>query len=128
MDNLISGLTKLKEPLSGTDTNPAENSNTGNTGNSRNNVNTDKKSKPQNSVLSGNTNNRDNTESAGDHETRFCTIVDVNNLRKIRIIANREGLLIKDVVGAAFTKAISSYEAKHGPIEGDLRGRADNLF
>lgn len=61
-------------------------------------------------------------------ETRFCTIVEVNTLKKMRIIAKREGLLIKDVVDAAFTKAISSYETKHGTITDDNRVRMDDLF
>ena len=47
-------------------------------------------------------------------EERFCTIVQSDTLRKIRIIANREGLQIKEVVNAAFNKAIKSYERKHG--------------
>lgn len=47
-------------------------------------------------------------------EERFCTIVSSNLLKKVRIIATREGLQIKDVVEAAFEKAISNYERKHG--------------
>ena len=50
-------------------------------------------------------------------EERFCTIVRTEILRKIRLIANREGLQIKDVVDAAFVKAIDSYERRHGEIE-----------
>ena len=50
-------------------------------------------------------------------EERFCTIVRTEILRKIRLIANREGLQIKDVVDAAFVKAIESYESRHGEIE-----------
>ena len=61
-------------------------------------------------------------------EERFCTIVQSETLRKIRIIANREGLQIKDVVGAAFEKAIKSYERKHGAVDGGLKGDASNLF
>ena len=61
-------------------------------------------------------------------EERFCTIVQSETLRKIRIIANREGLQIKDVVGVAFEKAIKSYERKHGTVDGGLKGDASNLF
>ena len=43
-------------------------------------------------------------------EERFCTIVQSDILRKIRIIAKREGLQIKEVVNAGFGKAIKSYE------------------
>ena len=34
-------------------------------------------------------------------EERFCTIVSSGHLNKIRLIASREGLQIKDVVNAA---------------------------
>ena len=61
-------------------------------------------------------------------EERFCTIVQSDTLRKIRIIANREGLQIKEVVNAAFDKAIKSYERKHGKVDGDMKGDASNLF
>ena len=61
-------------------------------------------------------------------EERFCSIVKSDIIRKIRIIANREGLQIKDVINAAFAKAIKSYERKHGTVDGDSRGDASNLF
>ena len=61
-------------------------------------------------------------------EERFCTIVQSDTLRKIRIIANREGLQIKEVVNAAFNKAIKSYERKHGSVDGAMKGDASNLF
>lgn len=61
-------------------------------------------------------------------EERFCTIVQSDNLRKIRIIANREGLQIKEVVNAAFEKAIKSYERRKGPVDGRMKGDAKNLF
>lgn len=61
-------------------------------------------------------------------EERFCTIVESDTLRKIRIIANREGLQIKEVVNAAFNKAIKSYERKHGSVDGAMKGDASNLF
>ena len=61
-------------------------------------------------------------------EERFCTIVQSDSLRKIRIIANREGLQIKEVVNAAFNKAIKSYERKHGSVDGAMKGDASNLF
>ena len=61
-------------------------------------------------------------------EERFCTIVQSDTLRKIRIIANREGLQIKEVVNAAFNKAIKSYERKHGYVDGAMTGDASNVF
>ena len=61
-------------------------------------------------------------------EERFCTIVQSDTLRKIRIIANRERLQIKEVVNAAFEKAIKSYERKNGPVDSRMKGDARNLF
>lgn len=61
-------------------------------------------------------------------EERFCTIVRSDILKKVRIIATREGLQIKDVVEAAFEKAISNYERKHGRIEEDPKKNVKDLF
>ena len=61
-------------------------------------------------------------------EEHFCTIVSSGLLNKIRLIASREGLQIKEVVNAAFEKAIKSYERKHGVIKDDSRSNIDNLF
>lgn len=69
---------------------------------------------------------RDKTDKP--REERFCTIVNSDLLRKIRIIASREGLQIKDVVNAAFDKAVKTYERRNGAVEGDIRGNAKNLF
>ena len=59
---------------------------------------------------------------------RFCTIVNAALLKKVRIIAKREGLQIKDVVEAAFSKAINNYERKHGKIEEDPKKNLKDLF
>ena len=59
---------------------------------------------------------------------RFCTIVKTEQMKKLRIIAKREGLQIKDVVEAAFGKAITAYERKHGKIEEDSRKNLKDLF
>lgn len=61
-------------------------------------------------------------------EERFCTIVNSEILKKVRIIATREGLQIKDVVEAAFEKAIGNYERKHGKIEEDPKKNVKDLF
>ena len=61
-------------------------------------------------------------------EERFCTIVSSDLIHKIRIIANRERLQIRDVVNAAFEKAIKSYERKHGTIDDDVKRDAKDLF
>ena len=68
------------------------------------------------------------TGLTGTPKSSFCTIVQSDILRKIRIIANREGLQIKEVVYAAFEKAIKSYERKNGPVDGRMKGDAKNLF
>ena len=63
-----------------------------------------------------------------DRQTRFCTILSNDLQRKIRIIASKESVQIKDVVEAALQKAIDSYERKHGKVDGDIKGNAKNLF
>ena len=62
------------------------------------------------------------------NEERFCTIVDSDVLKKIRIIANREGLQIKNVIEAALIKAIEGYERKHGVIEENAKRNTIDLF
>ena len=47
----------------------------------------------------------------------LCTIVKSITMKKIRTIAQRERLQIKDVIDAALDKAITAYERKHGVIE-----------
>jgi hypothetical protein len=37
-------------------------------------------------------------------------------------------LQIKEVVNAAFEKAIKSYERRNGPVGGRMKGDAKNLF
>jgi len=61
-------------------------------------------------------------------EERFCTIVSSDVLKKIRTIAAREGMQIKDVIEAALVKAIGGYEQKHGVIEEDTKRKAIDLF
>ena len=55
-------------------------------------------------------------------------LVDLDLLNKIRHIASRKGLWIKEVNNAAFEKAIKNYELKHGVIEDDGRSNVGNLF
>lgn len=73
-------------------------------------------------------NGKQTTSSTKQPEERFCTIVSSALLRKIRIIANREGLQIKDVVNAAFEKAVKSYERKYGTVDGEVKRSAKDLF
>lgn len=71
---------------------------------------------------------RQTTSSTKQPEEHFCTIVYSALLRKIRIIANREGLQIKEVVNAAFEKAVKSYERKYGTVDGEVKRSAKDLF
>ena len=60
--------------------------------------------------------NQQEQETANESE-RLCTIVKTDTIQKIRAIAQLEGLPIKDVIEAAFSKAIEAYESKNGVIE-----------
>lgn len=61
-------------------------------------------------------------------EVRLCTIVSSELVKKIRAIANIEGMTIRSVVEAAFQKAISSYERKHGEIKEECKKNLKDLF
>lgn len=50
-------------------------------------------------------------------EERFCTIVDVTQIEKIRMIAAKEDVTIKDLVSLAFDVIIKKYESLHGKIK-----------
>ena len=88
---------------------------------------THQESKPSKAASQSQKKARKNKPSVNKEE-RFCTIVSSDLLHKIRLIASREGLQIKEVVNAAFDKAIKSYERKHGVIKDDGRSNVDNLF
>ena len=63
--------------------------------------------------------------------TRACIVVDSEQWDLIREIAFRESLQLKEVVSAAFRKAIASYEATHGKIQSTYKqrhGDASQLF
>lgn len=61
-------------------------------------------------------------------ETRFCTVASTEQVKKLRIIATKEGLQLKEVVYAAFRKAINSYERKNGKIVEEEKRNLDELF
>ena len=88
---------------------------------------THQESKPSKAASLSQRKARKNKPSVNNEE-RFCTIVSSDLLHKIRLIASREGLQIKDVVNAAFEKAVKSYERKHGLLEGSVRGDTKTLF
>lgn len=58
-----------------------------------------------------------------------CTVVPVDQMAKVREIARRECLPIKDVVSAALAAAITRYEKKHGPVvPPEASGDSSKLF
>lgn len=60
---------------------------------------------------------------------RTCIIANIEKLDKIREIAFRETLTIKEVMEAAMDLAIRTYEAKHGEvIPADHSGDATKIF
>ena len=46
----------------------------------------------------------------------FCTMADDDKVTKIRTIAAREGIAIKDLMNLAFDKIINEYEKKYGVV------------
>lgn len=61
-------------------------------------------------------------------EESFCTSVDTELTKKLRIIASMEGVQIKDVVEAAFRRAIANYESIHGELKDIPKKNLDELF
>ena len=62
---------------------------------------------------------------------RATTIVNLEKMAKLREIAKRETLTIKEVIEATMDLAISNYEAKHGSIKiypEEERGDVTKLF
>lgn len=88
----------------------------------------DSKKAKEKSKKPSTTRTRQRQQEEVSHEERICTIVSSELYRKIRIIATREGLTIKNVIEAAFTKAVGSYERKHGPIKDDPKRDLKDLF
>ena len=80
------------------------------------------------SVEQGTAREKQKEKERAKSDERFCTIVSSELLKKIRIIAKREGLPIKDIVSAAFEKAIDLYEQKHGEVFENQKKNAKELF
>ena len=59
-----------------------------------------------------------------------CTLVSVEQMAKVRTIAEREGIALKDIFAVGLSMAISSYEAKNGEIrvKKAKRGNASEVF
>ncbi len=59
-----------------------------------------------------------------------CTLISVEQMAKVRTIADREGIALKDIFAVGLSMAISSYEAKNGEIrvKKAKRGNANEVF
>lgn len=59
-----------------------------------------------------------------------CTLVDVEQMAKIRAIAEREGIALKDIFAVGLNMAISNYEQKNGTIriKPTKKGNASDVF
>ncbi len=59
-----------------------------------------------------------------------CTLIAVETMAKIRTIAEREGIALKDIFAIGLNMAISNYEAKNGEIEVKItkRRNASEVF
>ena len=63
---------------------------------------------------------------------RITTIVNTEDMNKARFIAAKEGIAIREVIGAGIKLAIKAYESDHGPIHTrktkGKRGDASKVF
>ena len=59
-----------------------------------------------------------------------CTLIATEQMAKVRTIAEREGIAIKDIIAVGLRMAISNYEAKNGEIKvrKAKRGNASDVF
>ena len=59
-----------------------------------------------------------------------CTLIATEQMAKVRTIAEREGLAIKDIIAVGLRMAIVNYEAKNGEIKVRTakRGNASDVF
>ena len=65
--------------------------------------------------------------SVTDGYQRVCVIMNSEKMEKIREMAFRETLTIKEVMEAALDLAISKYEATHGEIKPNKDGRSGDV-
>ena len=59
-----------------------------------------------------------------------CTLIESGQMAKVRAIAEREGIALKDIFAAGLNMAISNYEQKNGEIrvKKAKRGNASAVF
>ena len=59
-----------------------------------------------------------------------CTLIESGKMAKVRAIAEREGIALKDIFAAGLNMAISNYEQKNGEIrvKKAKKGNASAVF
>ena len=59
-----------------------------------------------------------------------CTLIETGQMAKVRAIADREGIALKDIFAVGLNMAIASYEQKNGEIrvKKAKRGNASEVF
>ena len=59
-----------------------------------------------------------------------CTLIAVEQMAKVRTIAEREGIALKDIFAVGLKMAIGNYEQKNGEIKirKQKRGNASDVF
>ena len=59
-----------------------------------------------------------------------CTLIETGQMAKVRAIADREGIALKDIFAVGLNMAIANYEQKNGEIrvKKAKRGNASEVF
>ena len=59
-----------------------------------------------------------------------CTLIETGQMAKVRAIADREGIALKDIFAVGLNMAIASYEQKNGEIrvKKAKKGNASEVF
>ena len=59
-----------------------------------------------------------------------CTLIETSQMAKVRAIADREGIALKDIFAVGLNMAIASYESKNGEVrvKKAKRGNASEVF
>ena len=59
-----------------------------------------------------------------------CTLIETSQMAKVRAIADREGIALKDIFAVGLNMAIANYESKNGEVrvKKAKRGNASEVF
>lgn len=77
----------------------------------------DKSDMPEESSVQSISSRKKKASTSPVTEQRFCSIVKTDTMNKIRAIAKRQGLQVKDIVQTAFEIVVDNYESKFGEIQ-----------